>query len=1116
MSAYSSCLWLFCNVLLVENNKNRKKLTICSYLKPQKLRFCYAVYDNIKMQRNYFAKGVKIMSKKLKTFLAVVLALFMLVSTVTSAFAAEEESNPLTIDVSQLSSTYIQLGSGKDYYCEDGYILTGTNTSLALEISQDCNVTLDNLNIHSIYSYTSTLTLKGDNCLSYTLDIYENSMVTVNGGESDILTVTSTAYALWGSSGSTFVVNGGKLCFETTTSGAFNTFSIPNFTLNSGEVTVKISGDSLCALSSSNICLNGGKLNIDSKESENGCFYGSITMKSGALLTLDWKSSEVMTSNSSIMCDESSGVENAYIFAKLDGETQFLPTNSPYSALKNKTHAEFKVDTHSHTLDKLYRCECGYICSHMYTTDNICYYCGEYAYSFTHQPTVAEPYVKLNDDTNAKYQWYTAKREEVVLTDENVTPVESRGVKSTYSTSNGWTGVPTYIFNDDFAYQCFGAEFKAGDVITVEAEKEIGSISFKNIESYDGWFSSENSSTAVFAVPFDGIYYLSLSENVPVTVSAKMYTFTAIDGETSATLSSLKIGKNYLCKATVNTSRVITSDLLDNSYKIIHNPTEKEPYVTLNNDLNAKYQWYKVTGEDNGTYTIIEGETSARLSSVKCGKKYVCKVTTNNGAVLTSEIFTSVYKITHQPTEYETFVELNDNTNAKYQWNKVVVEDDVKVDTTNAEVYTYGSDSSSYDPELGWKSVRGYYFKIDLKAGQVIHISTQISSPYPMMFFNINTSEQVYQYPSNRSWEFTASKDGKYLLYAPIDCSYINAYIVGETKYTPIDGETSAKLKTEQLGTYCCDVTFEDGTKERSETVKTTNVFNPVSELRLIRSTASIDKNGVITLTLKEGKNAIGVYKKTKSGYDCTVTSDNINFVLGRTDAFVAYDFANSEKETGKITFTLSDGTTKEYNVIFKFRDFDPIKELRLIRSTASIGEDGVITLTLEDGKNAIGVYNKTSSGYGCTITSDDVAFDPDRDDAFVAYACDNGENGTGEITFTLSDGTTKQYTVKYKFRDFDPIKELKTIRSTASLETDENGEYILVKLLEGKNAAGVYVNCSSKCTCSITSENTDFANRNDAFVAYVRDNEAKTEETITFDLYDGRTETYRIVFDLT
>ncbi|MBQ9972177.1 MAG: S-layer homology domain-containing protein [Firmicutes bacterium] len=70
---------------------------------------------------------------------------------------------------------------------------------------------------------------------------------------------------------------------------------------------------------------------------------------------------------------------------------------------------------------------------------------------------------------------------------------------------------------------------------------------------------------------------------------------------------------------------------------ILVQPSASAPAIVVNNAGSASYQWYVET-ESGGTttYTAVSGETSATLGSV-AGVKYICVVTYDDGAVLTSD-----------------------------------------------------------------------------------------------------------------------------------------------------------------------------------------------------------------------------------------------------------------------------------------------------------------------------------------------------------------------------------------------------------------------------------------------------------------------------------------------
>ena len=120
---------------------------------------------------------------------------------------------------------------------------------------------------------------------------------------------------------------------------------------------------------------------------------------------------------------------------------------------------------------------------------------------------------------------------------------------------------------------------------------------------------------------------------------------------------------------------------------IDHQPTVDEPYVTLTWDMVCEYQWFEITGDD---ILAIEGETEATLKNLQVGSAYVCVVTID-GVEYYSDMILYTYAITHQPTIDEPYVELNDNTDAIYQWCSAE-EAVVEVTDENATGFAFADD----------------------------------------------------------------------------------------------------------------------------------------------------------------------------------------------------------------------------------------------------------------------------------------------------------------------------------------------------------------------------------------------------------------------------------------
>ena len=606
--------------------------------------------------------------------------------------------------------------------------------------------------------------------------------------------------------------------------------------------------------------------------------------------------------------------------------------------------------------------KCGKPCLH--DTDNgECSLCGKYLYAITHQPTEAEPYVELNDDTDASYQWYVFERKTVEITDENadaVTPDlfdESEDIfvqVASYNAENGWSS--TAISQGDSTTQFyFIADLKAGDVVNVtfSAEPEacdlmtVNDVVYADAETEDGINYS-------FTVPQDGQYGLRAKSNDLLSAKASMLTAVSSkpEGETDARLQNPEIGNAYVCEVTFADGTTEKSDILDLSYRITHQPTEAEPYVELNDDTDASYQWYEleygtieitdenatalngdirpaeyVPGEgwqvglqyhyaegnylshvfervfeagdqiilditttetdpelwlggsddfnyvgfkpdENGrlcatveltdsyqlfsgnlydpdmiikaylysknTSVALESQTDARLQNPAFGAEYFCEVTFADGTTEESDILDLTYRITHQPTEAEPYVELNNDTDAAYLWY-VEQKGTVEITDENATALTPEfldlpedefTQVASYDAENGWQSSvlpqeigNGLLFFItDLKAGDVVNV-TFSAAPDDSKLLTIDADKIAdAETEDGIHYSFTVLEDGQYGLQAVCnDPLYAKASMLTDVG-SILEGETDARLQNPAFGAeYYCAVTFADGTTEESD-----------------------------------------------------------------------------------------------------------------------------------------------------------------------------------------------------------------------------------------------------------------------------------------------------------
>ncbi len=190
------------------------------------------------------------------------------------------------------------------------------------------------------------------------------------------------------------------------------------------------------------------------------------------------------------------------------------------------------------------------------------------------------------------------------------------------------------------------------------------------------------------------------------------------------------------------------------------------------------------------------------------------------------------YKISHQPTVDEYYVETND-ANATYQWYEMTA-DAYEIDDTCASpvqpspiYYT----KSSYDVETGWTPsvpVLGpvtdtlKYFSITFEDDETLTIQFS-SDNIDEVYLDSNDSGDVIEITPDGNTATCKVKSGEWVLCVePVESEEeitLRAWIEGGVA---MDGETSAQLDTTKIkeGTrYYCEVAFSDGTSERSNNV---------------------------------------------------------------------------------------------------------------------------------------------------------------------------------------------------------------------------------------------------------------------------------------------------------
>ncbi len=285
----------------------------------------------------------------MKKLLSIILAVIMIVTTIPFAFAAGDDA-PLTIDLSEVTSSYISIGNGRTYYDEDGYIITGTNTNVEIVIYDSCDITFRNMSANDVCLLSNTeenvtVTLDGDNYMEGCFDVYR-SHLTINGDDDDTLTIESSSFAFTTSGNSgTLTVNGGKINAVIETTDNCPTISCAGgFTLNGGEVTA--SNDYYHVISNKTV-INDGTLNVISTSPDREAIIDDIEIAKGALLTVSATHKVIRSTRNITPVNEAE--EKLLFFARFDKDSDFAIVSDIKVALDGKNYAEIKVDTHEHS-----------------------------------------------------------------------------------------------------------------------------------------------------------------------------------------------------------------------------------------------------------------------------------------------------------------------------------------------------------------------------------------------------------------------------------------------------------------------------------------------------------------------------------------------------------------------------------------------------------------------------------------------------------------------------------------------------------------------------------------------------------------------------------------------
>lgn len=180
----------------------------------------------------------------------------------------------------------------------------------------------------------------------------------------------------------------------------------------------------------------------------------------------------------------------------------------------------------------------------------------------THQPTVDEPYVELNWDVEADYQWQSVSIEYGEVTDENAEGRYADDVgPATYDEEYGWSSAPY----DDYEANYFMIEMVAGQEIEMVSDADVECLGIWSDDyNRDDFYDVVAGESVYFTAEGDDTYFVYTEGNIDAHLRAytDICSYTAIDGETDSEFEAKK-NDTYACKVTLEDGTVLTSDYFE-------------------------------------------------------------------------------------------------------------------------------------------------------------------------------------------------------------------------------------------------------------------------------------------------------------------------------------------------------------------------------------------------------------------------------------------------------------------------------------------------------------------------------------------------------------------------
>lgn len=380
-------------------------------------------------------------------------------------------------------------------------------------------------------------------------------------------------------------------------------------------------------------------------------------------------------------------------------------------------------------------------------------------YTITHQPSAEEPFVILNNPSEAKFQWYKNNHKELTLVMDD--PVENEIAISYFwsgSYSDGiWSGDSTEPIDIEI-------ELEKNQILTVTPNDGFSGT----VEEYGESYLTERSGVYSYTAEDEKVFNLCIEDSKPFNAEIKIITFTStspVYGQTGNMLTVNADGDYYFCKISGNNGAELSSLIFKIDLAITHQPTPKEPYVEINTSENVTYSWYEVTEK---TYKVTGGassETERPISDLWVGSFSSGKWYSNQNG--TFEAVLNIYKgqtiVLDLPDDFHGGIGGLRNENGSYLYTAV----------TNEKFYIYLNNPEPFDFDIYIKEfevkeqtpvsdkntlgipVNGKYYRCEVSIDEAVIVSEIVKNTYAI----------THQPTENETYVETNSKENSYQWY---------------------------------------------------------------------------------------------------------------------------------------------------------------------------------------------------------------------------------------------------------------------------------------------------------------------------------------------------------------